>query len=138
MTIDNSGGAIIATGLQFAVDGYTVAGGALTLTGAAPAIRVGDGAADGADDTATISAAIAGADGLIKSDLGTLERPGLSSLSGGSTVAAGRLAVEGSLANSADHRRQRRDPWRQWRRRRGERPRPARPWLPGRLLIGAA
>ena len=101
VTIDNSGGAIAATGLQFAVSGYTVTGGNLTLSGAAPTIRVGDGTAAGAGDTATISAPIAGTNGLIKTDLGTLVLTGASSLSGGSTVAAGRLAVEGSLANSA-------------------------------------
>jgi fibronectin-binding autotransporter adhesin len=101
VTIDNSGGAIAAAGLQFAVSGYTVAGGNLTLSGAAPTIRVGDGTAAGAGDTATISAPIAGTNGLIKTDLGTLVLTGASSLSGGSTVAAGRLAVEGSLANSA-------------------------------------
>jgi autotransporter-associated beta strand protein len=101
VTIDNSTGAIDATGLQFAVSGYTVAGGALTLAGATPTIRVGDSSAAGAGYTATISAPIAGTGGLVKTDLGTLVLTGASSLSGGSTVAAGRLAVEGSLANSA-------------------------------------
>ncbi len=100
VTIDNSGGAIVATGLQFAVSGYTVTGGNLTLTGATPTIRVGDGTAAGAGDTATIGAPIVGTNGLVKTDLGTLVLTASSPLSGGSTVAAGRLAVEGSLANS--------------------------------------
>jgi outer membrane autotransporter protein len=93
VTIDNSGGAVNATGLQFAVTGYSVGGGPLTLTGAAPDIRVGDGTAAGANYTATISAPIAGSVGLIKTDLGTLVLSGANTFTGGVTISAGALSV---------------------------------------------
>ena len=93
VTIDNSGGAVTATGLQFAVDGYTIGGGALTLTGSTPDIRVGDGTAAGAGYTATISAPIGGTNGLIKTDLGTLVLSGVNTYTHGTTVDAGTLSV---------------------------------------------
>ena len=43
VTIDTSLGAVTASGMQFASDGYTITGGALALTGAQSVIRVGDG-----------------------------------------------------------------------------------------------
>ncbi len=97
VTIDNSGGAVSASGVQFAVNGYSMTGGALTLTGAST-VRVGDGTAGGAAYTATISAPIAGTSGLSKTDLGTLILSGTNTYSGGTTVAAGTLSV-GAEAN---------------------------------------
>ena len=56
VTIDNGLGAVTASGLQFAADGYTITGDALALTGPQSVIRVGDGTAAGAGYTATIDA----------------------------------------------------------------------------------
>ena len=98
VTIDNSGGAVTATGLQFAVDGYSIGGGVLTLTGATPTIRVGDGTAAGAGYTATISSAIAGSNGLAVTDLGTLILSGTNTYTGGTSVTSGTLSV-GADAN---------------------------------------
>ncbi|HWA61746.1 MAG TPA: autotransporter domain-containing protein, partial [Caulobacteraceae bacterium] len=93
VTVDGSAGGISANGLQFAVDGYTVGGAALTLTGAAPTLRVGDGTAAGAGYTATVNSAIAGAGGLIKTDLGTLVLGGSNTFTGGVTVNGGFVQV---------------------------------------------
>src|SRR5690606_32062006 len=72
VTVDNGAGAVVASGMQFASDGYRLTGDTLTLVGSAPTIRVGDGSAAGAAMTATIDTAIAGSDGLRKADAGTL------------------------------------------------------------------
>ncbi|MDE2307863.1 MAG: autotransporter-associated beta strand repeat-containing protein [Xanthomonadaceae bacterium] len=95
VTVDNSAGTVSATGLQFASNGYTLAGGTLTLVGngAAPIVRVGDGSAAGAGYTATISNVIAGSAGLRKTDLGTLVLTGANSYTGGTTIDGGTLSV---------------------------------------------
>ncbi|MFS2054524.1 beta strand repeat-containing protein, partial [Variovorax sp. CT11-76] len=113
VTVDNKGvgGAVRIGGAQFAVDGYTIGGDALTMNTAGSVIRVGDGTAAGAGMSATIDAAITGTGGLVKDDLGTLVLGGVNSYAGGTTVkggilqiasdanlgaAAGGLALEGS------------------------------------------
>ncbi|RST53953.1 autotransporter-associated beta strand repeat-containing protein [Variovorax sp. DXTD-1] len=101
VTIDNGNGQIEASGLQFAADGYRLAGGALALTGGTPTIRVGDGTAAGAGMTATIDAALAGTGALTKADLGTLVLNGNNTFTGSTTVEAGTLAVNGSLGGSS-------------------------------------
>jgi len=81
-------------GMQFAVDGYRLAGAAVTL--AAPGmtiVRVGDGSAAGAAWRATIDAALTGASGLEKQDLGTLILTGVNSYTGGTHIAAGTLGI---------------------------------------------
>ena len=93
VTIDDSAGSIGATGIQFAANGYVVAGGPLALNGADPVVRVGDGTAGGASDVATINAVLTGANGLIKTDLGTLILGGANSFTGGVTVMGGTLQV---------------------------------------------
>jgi autotransporter-associated beta strand protein len=95
VTVDNkgTGGAVRIGGAQFAVDGYTIDGDALTIGAPATTVRVGDGAATGADMTATIAAAIGGAGGLVKDDLGTLVLGGSNSYAGGTTVKAGILQI---------------------------------------------
>jgi fibronectin-binding autotransporter adhesin len=93
VTVDDSAGAIGATGIQFAANGYVIAGGPLALNGTNPIVRVGDGTAAGASDVATINSVLTGADGLIKSDLGTLVLGGANSFSGGVTVMGGTLQV---------------------------------------------
>jgi len=93
-TVTIAADGVSASGLQFAVNGYTLTGGTLTLT--APAsIRVGDGSAAGAGYSATISATIAGAAGLDKGDLGTLILSGANSYGGGTTISGGILQVGG-------------------------------------------
>lgn len=85
---------VSAAGLQFAVNGYTITGGTLTLT--APAtLRVGDGSAGGAGYSATIASGIAGSGGLDKTDLGMLILSGTNSYTGGTTVSGGVLQVVG-------------------------------------------
>lgn len=90
VTIDPAG--VSAQGLQFAIDGYRIEGGTLTL--AAPAtLRVGDGSAAGTGYSATIASIIAGSGGVDKTDLGTLVLSGANSYSGGTRVSGGVLQI---------------------------------------------
>jgi len=83
---------VSASGLQFAVGGYRVEGGTLTLT--APAtLRVGDGSAGGAGYSATIASTIAGSGGVDKTDLGTLVLAGANSYAGGTRISGGALQI---------------------------------------------
>ncbi|WP_114953406.1 autotransporter-associated beta strand repeat-containing protein [Sphingosinicella terrae] len=93
VTVDNSLGAVTASGLQFAADGYTIAGDALTLAAPESVIRVGDGTAGGAGYTATIASAITGTARLVKTDLGTLLLSGANSHSGGTAINGGTLRI---------------------------------------------
>ena len=93
VTVDSSAGIVSATGMQFAVDGYQLNGGTLTLTGADPTIRVGDGTEDGADFTATIDNVLAGTGDLVKTDLGTLVLNGANTYSGGTLIQAGTIST---------------------------------------------
>lgn len=101
VTIDNSLGAVNASGLQFAADGYLIAGQALTLSGPEAVVRVGDGTAGGASYVATIGAEIAGSAKLVKSDAGTLVLTGTNSYTGGTRVDGGTLRIA-SDANLGD------------------------------------
>ena len=92
VTVDNGLGAVTASGMQFATDGYSVAGDPITLAGAPDAIvRVGDGTADSAAMTATIAAELTGASQLTKTDLGTLVLSGANSYTGGTAIDGGVL-----------------------------------------------
>jgi fibronectin-binding autotransporter adhesin len=96
VTVDNSAGAVEATGLQFASDGYVMTGDTLTLVGgsAAPVIRVGDGTSASANWTATLDNALVSNAGLDKTDLGTLVLDGDgTSISGGATISGGNLVL---------------------------------------------
>uniref|UniRef100_UPI004039C8D5 autotransporter-associated beta strand repeat-containing protein n=1 Tax=Variovorax sp. BK018 TaxID=3450241 RepID=UPI004039C8D5 len=95
VTVDGtgSGGSVRIGGAQFAVDGYTVVGDALTVNAAGSVIRVGDGSAAGAGMTATINAEIAGTGSIVKDDLGTLVLGGSNSYAGGTTVRSGILQI---------------------------------------------
>ncbi|CAM1000321.1 Autotransporter-associated beta strand repeat-containing protein [Rhodanobacter sp. Root179] len=104
VTVDGGNGAVTASGLQFASDGYVLGGDTLTLVGgqgATPVIRVGDGSSAGADWTATINNVIAGSDGLDKADAGTLILAGNNTYTGGTTVSGGTLSVSAD-ANLGD------------------------------------
>ncbi|MDR6890899.1 MULTISPECIES: autotransporter outer membrane beta-barrel domain-containing protein [Variovorax] len=98
VVVNTADGAVAASGMQFASDGYRVSGGNLTLLADAghPApveVRVGDGSAASASWTATIANSIAGSDGLAKTGAGTLVLGGANSYTGGTTVRAGTLQV---------------------------------------------
>ncbi|HEY8682982.1 MAG TPA: autotransporter domain-containing protein, partial [Rhodanobacter sp.] len=97
VTVDNSAGAVAAMGMQFATNGYVLAGDTLTLVadanGNAPTIRVGDGSTSGASDVATIENVLAGTHGLNKSDYGTLVLTGANTYTGDTTISAGTLQL---------------------------------------------
>jgi len=78
------GGAITAGGLTFAVDGYTVTGNTLTLSGT-PTIA--------ANANATIASTLAGSAALTKSGTGTLTLSGANNSTGGLTVNGGTFAA---------------------------------------------
>jgi outer membrane autotransporter protein len=102
VTVFDNGGAspVNASGLQFAVDGYTLKGDTLTLIGTlsggaitAPVISVGDGTSASAGDVATIGNVLAGSDGLTKADFGTLVLTAANAYTGGTTVTGGTLEI---------------------------------------------
>ncbi|MDM0010534.1 autotransporter-associated beta strand repeat-containing protein [Variovorax sp. J22G73] len=95
VTVDNKGtdGAVRIGGAQFAVDGYSLGGDALTINAPATVVRVGDGTAASAGMTASINAAIGGTGGLVKDDSGTLVLGGANSYTGGTTVKGGTLQI---------------------------------------------
>ncbi|WP_158257950.1 autotransporter outer membrane beta-barrel domain-containing protein [Sphingopyxis lindanitolerans] len=108
VTVDNSAAPItIASGMQFATNGYTLTGGALELTTPVSAfvrgatIRVGDGTAAGADIAATIKTALTGPSGFDKTDLGTLRLTGASSINGEVGVLAGNLTLDGGTLETS-------------------------------------
>lgn len=83
------GGPITAGSLTFNTGGYTIAGGTLTLTGAAPTVSVATG-------SATINSIIAGNAGLTKLGSGTLTLGGANIFTGDVNVNAGALSLAGS------------------------------------------
>ncbi|KZK95101.1 Extracellular serine protease precursor [Pseudovibrio sp. Ad46] len=91
-------GVSVASGLQFAVDGYQVTGGEVALDGKT-SVRIGDGTNAGADFTATIASDITGTGSLDKTDLGTLILEGNNSYAGGTTLTAGKLVVNGTIGD---------------------------------------
>src|SRR5690606_28983978 len=95
VTVDNGNGngAVTASGMQFASDGYLVTGDVLALTDAQSVIRVGDGTAAGAGFTATIGSELAGDAQLVKTDLGTLVLAGSNSYTGGTRISQGTLQI---------------------------------------------
>ncbi len=83
------GADILFQGIQFSIDGYTVAGaGAFALHPTGTAMITTDSGV-----TATISAPIAGTGGLNKAGLGLLTLSGENTYSGGTTVSGGTLSV---------------------------------------------
>ena len=101
VTVDNSLGAVTASGMQFASNGYVITGDEVTLVGPQSVVRVGDGTAAGAGYTATINAELTGATQLVKTDAGTLVLSGANSYTGGTLIDAGTLSIS-SDANLGD------------------------------------
>ncbi len=93
VTIDDSSGAVSATGLQFAVNGYAVLGNSITLNGEAPVIEVGDGTPNGANFIATIGSVIAGTGTLNLTGLGTLVLTATNTYAGGTILSQGTLQI---------------------------------------------
>lgn len=101
VTVDNTGGAVQASGMQFASDGYRIEGGDIGLVGAQAIIRVGDGTLPGAGYTATIASNLTGSSQIVKEDLGTLVLSGTNTYTGGTLVQHGTLSIS-SDANLGD------------------------------------
>ena len=90
-------GITAARGLEFAVDGFVMAGGTLTLSGATAddnTITVGSGA------TASVAAPLAGTAGMTKAGPGLLVLSAANTISGTTTVAAGTLQVGDGTSGS--------------------------------------
>ena len=86
--VNVAAGGVVASGLSFDVDAYSITGDAVTLTGATPAVSVTNAA-----DMATISSTISGSAGLTKSGAGVLALAGSNDYTGATTVSAGVLQV---------------------------------------------
>lgn len=98
----NVGTVTTSGGMQFAVDGYRLSGGTITLSGGGRTFRVGDGTADGKNYVAIIDTPIVGAGGgITKTDLGTLILNGANTYTGVTNVSAGTLLINGSVAGGA-------------------------------------
>ncbi|WP_160746776.1 autotransporter-associated beta strand repeat-containing protein [Croceibacterium soli] len=100
VTVDSAGGDVLASGLQFATDGYVLQGDALTLTGSETIVQVGDGSAASAGYAATVASELAGSGGLAKTGAGTLILSGAGSYIGATSVGAGTLLVNGNYAGA--------------------------------------
>jgi autotransporter-associated beta strand protein len=84
------GSGITANSLTFNTAGYTISGGALTLTGAASVMTN--------DSWAWISSVISGSNGLVISGTGTLYLTGANTYTGATAINASTLYVNGSTA----------------------------------------
>ena len=94
VTVDDRLGAVKASGMQFASNGYVVQGDVITLVGSPSSIiRVGDGTTEGAAFTATIDSELTGNSKLVKTDLGTLILNGDNTYTGGTGVNGGTLQI---------------------------------------------
>jgi outer membrane autotransporter protein len=94
-----AGGALTVNGGGFNLNGNNQTVGALAGTGGVIALGSGTLTAGDASNT-TLAAAISGTGGLIKQGSGVLTLTGASGFTGGTTVNAGGLVVNGSLASS--------------------------------------
>ncbi|HEX8055484.1 MAG TPA: autotransporter-associated beta strand repeat-containing protein, partial [Novosphingobium sp.] len=103
VTVDNGLGAVTASGLQFASNGYAIQGDALTLTGSQATIRVGDGTSGGAGYVATIAAELTGGAQVVKTDAGELVLTATNTYTGGTALNGGtlRIASDANLGDAA-------------------------------------
>lgn len=95
VTVDNTLGDVLISGMQFTTNGYVINDGVITTRTADTVIRVGDGTALGKLYTATINSEITGSGGIDKTDIGTLVLNGNNTYRGGTTVGGGVLQVNG-------------------------------------------
>lgn len=104
VTVDNSRGNVVSSGMQFATSGYRIQGDPITLSPSTNIIRVGDGTAAGAGYSATIASALTGAGGIDKTDAGTLVLAGANSYTGSTSVDGGvlRAGAADVFAQSSD------------------------------------
>jgi len=88
-------GTVAPANIRFEITGYSLTGGTINLTAAAPTITVNTG-------TATIESTISGSNGVSKAGVGTLVLTGANTYSGNTNINAGRLTLSGngSIANS--------------------------------------
>ncbi|MCL2639552.1 MAG: autotransporter-associated beta strand repeat-containing protein, partial [Phycisphaerales bacterium] len=101
VTID---GNVLSSGMQFAVSGYTITDGTITLVAGSNAIRVGDGSPYAASYVGTIDSELIGTGGIDKCDLGTLILTGDNTYTGGTIISKGALhlgnnGTTGSIIN---------------------------------------
>nr|WP_085043937.1 autotransporter outer membrane beta-barrel domain-containing protein [Ensifer aridi] len=109
VAVDDANGPVRALGMQFATNGYVVAGDGIELVddstqaGLQSIIRVGDGTAAGAGYVATINSVLSGSTRLVKTDLGTLVLNGTNSYTGGTFIDGGtvQIVVDANLGNVA-------------------------------------
>ncbi|WP_377841475.1 autotransporter domain-containing protein [Bosea sp. UC22_33] len=90
-TVTVAPGGVSVNGLQFAVNGYSLDGGPITLAAPQTVIRVGDGTNQGTNFVARIGADITGTGGLLKTDLGRLVLTGNNSYQGDTFIQNGTL-----------------------------------------------
>ncbi|HEY4254055.1 MAG TPA: autotransporter outer membrane beta-barrel domain-containing protein, partial [Roseomonas sp.] len=95
VTVDDGDGQVAVSGMQFAVSGYRVQGGAIQLADPSgmAIIRVGDATPAGAQMVATIASALTGSNALNKTDFGTLVLTGANTYGGGTTISGGTLQL---------------------------------------------
>jgi len=103
VTVDGALGGVSVAGMQFAADGYVIAGDGIALGEPQTVIRVGDGSVGGAGFGAVIDAALGGAAELVKTDAGTLVLGGTNSYTGGTLIQGGtiRIARDANLGAAA-------------------------------------
>jgi fibronectin-binding autotransporter adhesin len=100
VTVDDSGGTVDVTGMQFFSDGYHLTGDTIVLAGGGPTvppiIRVSAGA------TAVIDNLLVSIDGIEKTDAGTLVLTAQNPFTGNVVLAGGELSVssDGNLGNA--------------------------------------
>ncbi|MHC5232970.1 autotransporter outer membrane beta-barrel domain-containing protein [Brucella sp. LJL56] len=109
VTVDDTQGAVTASGLQFMTDGYRIQGQTnatgLTLVapngGSVPSIKVGAGNANDSTLTATVSAILTGSDGMQKGMGGTLVLTADNTYAGGTYIAGGTLQLGNGTMNGS-------------------------------------
>ncbi|MCV0395821.1 MAG: autotransporter-associated beta strand repeat-containing protein [Rhizobiaceae bacterium] len=97
-TVTVAGGPLDFQGLQFIVDGYTLNGSSLNMTGDVSDPTLSFINVEGAANTATINSVIAGDPGigLSKGGAGTLVLGGVNTYDGGTVLVGGTLALTGA------------------------------------------